>query len=71
MNDERHIMFIFNDITRIKDLEKEMSELRTLYFSFKAIINIFSQITHELRTPLISMLTLLDRLKGYVESERG
>lgn len=39
-----------------------MQKLRNLYFS---------QITHELRTPLISVLTLIDKLKDYVLEGRG
>ena len=31
----------------------------------------YSQITHELRTPLISVLTLLDKLDEYTEEGRG
>ena len=36
--------------------------MRTLYYS---------QITHELRTPLISVMTLLDKLDEYTEEGRG
>lgn len=31
----------------------------------------FSQITHDLRTPLISILSLLDKLKDYTHEGRG
>lgn len=51
-----------NDITRIKMLEKKMKNLSSLYFS---------QITHEIKTPLISIIPLLERLENYVHEERG
>ena len=39
-----------------------MVKLRALYFS---------QITHELRTPLLSILALVDKVKPYVQNEKG
>lgn len=39
-----------------------MQEVRNLYFS---------QITHELRTPLVSILPIIESLPKYVEDERG
>lgn len=33
LNEGKNLMFVLNDITRIKQLEKEMSSLRSMYFS--------------------------------------
>lgn len=33
LNEGKHSLIILNDITRIKNLEKEMKKLRSLYFS--------------------------------------
>lgn len=39
-----------------------MQNMKNLYFS---------QITHELRTPLASSIPILDNLKNYIHEERG
>ena len=62
LNDGKMAMFIVNDITRIKRLEEEMKEMRALYFS---------QIIHELRTPLISILAMIDKLQNFILEGRG
>ena len=61
-NSGQRVLFILNDITKMKKMEKRMKNLRSLYFS---------QITHEIKTPLISILPLLERLENYIKEERG
>lgn len=50
-------MVIINDITKIKNLEKMAKQLRSKFFS---------QIAHEFRTPLNSIIPLSTRLKSMV-----
>jgi signal transduction histidine kinase len=54
---------IFNNITRIKELEKNQNKMRGMFFSSMA---------HELRTPLNSIIPMCSALERYVQnSERG
>ncbi|CDW77541.1 multi-sensor hybrid histidine kinase [Stylonychia lemnae] len=49
------VIAIFNDISKIKELEKMAQKLRSRFFS---------QIAHELRTPLNSIIPLTTKLKN-------
>lgn len=62
MSDSQRVMFILTDISVMQELIKKMKKLRSLYFS---------QITHELKTPLISIFPLLQKLREYIKEERG
>lgn len=56
------MIFLIKDISKIKKLELEMQNVRNLYFS---------QITHELRTPLVSIMPIIENLKPYISDSRG
>ena len=56
------MIVILNDITKIKELEKTANKIRAKFFS---------QIAHEFRTPLNSIIPLSNSLKAYMTDERS
>jgi signal transduction histidine kinase len=62
ISNEKQIIVVASDISRIKELENYTYKVRSMYFS---------SIAHELRTPLNSIIPLGTRLKNHVSSETG
>jgi signal transduction histidine kinase len=50
INNGSHLIAVFSDITRLKEIEKEGQVLRSQFFS---------SVAHELRTPLNSVIPIL------------
>ena len=58
INNGRKVVIFFNDITKIKELEKLSHKVRAMFLS---------SVAHELRTPLNSIIPMAGLLKSQVE----
>ena len=57
INNGRKVIIFFNDITKIKELEKLSHKVRAMFLS---------SVAHELRTPLNSIIPMAGLLKRHV-----
>ena len=61
-NKGTQIIAIFNDITRIKQLESMTYKMKSMYFS---------SVAHELRTPLNTIIPMSEKLKDLMNDAKS